>query len=68
MAERYRGQGLASRLIRPLLEEFDKKKLACYLETHNPSNVAIYEHFGFKVVEEGKIPGTDMTHWAMLRG
>ena len=65
--EQYRGKGFASRLLKPLFQEFDHEKVPCYLETHNPENVELYKHFGFKIVDDGKIPGTEKTHWAMLR-
>jgi ribosomal protein S18 acetylase RimI-like enzyme len=63
----HQGQGFASRLIKPILERIDKERMPCYLETHNLKNVSIYQRFGFKVVLEGKIPGTDLMSYAMLR-
>jgi ribosomal protein S18 acetylase RimI-like enzyme len=67
VAEVHRGKGLASRLIRPMLERLDAEGMPCYLETHNPANVGLYEHFGFTVAEVGKLPGSEARHWAMLR-
>ena len=67
IANKYRGKGFASKLLRPILDELDKKGLHCYLETHNPVNVEIYRHFGFDVVIEGKLPNTEKPHWSMLR-
>ena len=61
------GKGFAGKLIRPLLLRLDKEKLPCYLETLDGSNVGLYEHFGFKLIEESIIPGTELTNWAMLR-
>ena len=63
----YRGQGYAGRLLRPVLQYLDRAGISCYLETHNPANPALYEHFGFRVVEVGRLPGTDQPHWSMLR-
>ena len=63
----YRNKGYASMLIRPMLARIDMEHSLCYLETHNRDNVPIYKHFGFEVVEEGIIPGTDVSQWAMLR-
>jgi ribosomal protein S18 acetylase RimI-like enzyme len=63
----YQGQGFASRLIIPILERIDKERMPCYLETHNMKNVAVYRRFGFEVVSEGKIPGTEVMSFAMLR-
>ncbi|MGQ9780270.1 MAG: GNAT family N-acetyltransferase [Bacillota bacterium] len=67
VADRYRGRGYAGRLLRPVFEHLDRQGLPCYLETHNPANLGFYEHYGFKVIEEGRLPGTDRPHWAMLR-
>jgi GNAT superfamily N-acetyltransferase len=67
VADAHRGKGFAGRLLRPVLEHLDAEGLPCYLETHNPANPALYEHFGFTVAFEGRLPGSDMPHWAMLR-
>jgi hypothetical protein len=50
-----------------MFARMDTEHLPCYLETHNQKNVPIYRHYGFKVVEEDIVPGTEITHWAMLR-
>ena len=63
----FQRKGYASRLLRPMFARIDQEHLPCYLETQNERNVPIYQHYGFKVVEEGTIPGTNVTHWAMLR-
>jgi ribosomal protein S18 acetylase RimI-like enzyme len=65
---KYQGQGLASRLLKPVLDRIEREAPPCYLETQAEKNVALYEHFGFKVVEEGIVPGTGIKSWAMLRG
>jgi len=61
------GRGYANTLMKPMLQYFDKNRQSCYLETHNPKNVAFYERYGFKVVEIGKLPKSEKTHWAMYR-
>lgn len=53
------------KLFRPMLDFCAKQGKPVYLETHSPKNVAIYRHFGFEVVSEASIPGTDVTHWGM---
>ena len=63
----FQGKGYASKLLKPMFLRIDQEHLPCYLETHNEKNVSIYQHFGFEVVEEGTIPGTNVTHWGMLR-
>jgi ribosomal protein S18 acetylase RimI-like enzyme len=63
----YHGQGFSSRLVRPVLERIDRERMPCFLETNTGKNVAIYRRFGFEVVSEDKIPGTEVTSFAMLR-
>jgi ribosomal protein S18 acetylase RimI-like enzyme len=63
----YQGRGFCSRLLRPVLERIDRERMPCYLETNSGKNVAIYRRFGFEVVSEGKMPGTELTIFAMLR-
>lgn len=62
-----KGKGLATGLLRPMLEQADEQGLPCYLDTHNPNNVSLYQRFGFKVAYEGLMPGSHVQHWAMLR-
>jgi ribosomal protein S18 acetylase RimI-like enzyme len=63
----HHGQGFSSRLLRPLVERIDREQMPCFLETNNRRNVAIYRRFGFEVVSEDKVTGTDVTIFAMLR-
>jgi predicted GNAT family N-acyltransferase len=44
-----KGQGHATKLIKPILNKFDNEKLTVALNTNNASNIHIYEHFGFKL-------------------
>jgi ribosomal protein S18 acetylase RimI-like enzyme len=61
------GKGLASRLIRPILEMADSQKVIAYTDTVTQANVALYEHFGFQCVETCPVPGTGITVWALRR-
>ena len=63
----YQGQGFSGRLPRPVLERIDREGMPCFLETNTDKNVAIYRRFGFEVVSEDKLPGTEVTTFAMLR-
>jgi GNAT superfamily N-acetyltransferase len=63
----HRDQGFSGRLLKPMFARLDSRGLPCYLETQAERNVAIYEHFGFKVMEEGLVPGSDVRSWGMLR-
>lgn len=65
--EKYRGRGFASKLIKPMLARFDHDGVPCYLETHHPQNVGLYRHFGFEVMKDCTMPGSDKSYWAMLR-
>lgn len=63
----FQGKGYGGTLLTPMLARIDREHLPCYLETQNQKNVLLYQHYGFKVVEEVIIPGTEITFWAMLR-
>lgn len=63
----HQGQGIGGRLLRAGLARADASHLPCYLETMNPENVPLYQKFGFKVVEEADIPGSNVHVWSMVR-
>jgi len=67
VAPEYQGQGYASSLIRPMLQHLDTEGLNCYLEAQTETNVSIYQHYGFEIVAEEVVPGTDIQRWAMIR-
>lgn len=64
----HQGKGYASALLRPMFARLDEIGLPCFLETQAEKNVALYRHLSFEVVEEGLVPGSQVTSWAMLRG
>lgn len=61
------GKHLVGKLLRPMLDFCAEQGLPAYLETHSEKNVAIYRHFGFEVVSDDFLPGTQMTHWGMVK-
>jgi ribosomal protein S18 acetylase RimI-like enzyme len=63
----YQGRGFSSRLVIPMLARADREGLPCFLDTQAEKNLKLYEHFGFRVVEEGTIPGSNVKSWAMVR-
>ena len=63
----FQGKGYAGKLLKPMLARIDEEGLSCYLETLDEHNVALYEHFTFKVIDKSTIPGTNLTNWAILR-
>ena len=60
------GKGLAGKLLRPILKKSDKMNVGVYIETANPKNLPIYEHFGFQVMEELQIQN-GLRVWALYR-
>jgi GNAT superfamily N-acetyltransferase len=61
--ETARGRGVASALVRQGLDRAHAAELPAVLETGNPANVPMYEHLGFRVVEEGEAPDGGPTIW-----
>ena len=61
------GKGIASKLMRPMLEFCDDERMVAYLETNKESNVSLYNHYGFELMREEVIPKTPVTHYSMLR-
>jgi ribosomal protein S18 acetylase RimI-like enzyme len=62
-----RGEGLASALIRPRLAAADAKGMATYTDTFTASNIALYEHLGFRCADKATDARTGLTVWALLR-
>ena len=63
----FQGKGYAKPLIEAMLARADSEQLPCYGETHTEENLALWQRFGFKVIHEAVIPGTEIKHWVMLR-
>ncbi|MEV6418562.1 GNAT family N-acetyltransferase [Streptomyces sp. NPDC051662] len=61
------GQGHGAALLRSGLAKADTEGLPAYLESSKPSNLPVYEHFGFAVREEVRLPGGGPVLWAMRR-
>ena len=61
------GKGIASKLMRPMLEFCDNERMVSYLETNKDVNVGMYLHYGFELMKEEVIPNTPVTHYAMVR-
>lgn len=51
-----KGRGIGAALLRSRLERCDKEGMAAYLESSNPQNVPLYEHFGFQVTGTLDLP------------
>lgn len=60
-------QGIGGALLTPILQRTDQEGLPSYLETFVSDNVPFYEHRGFRVVETGVEPQSQIAFWAMKR-
>ena len=58
-----RSEGIGSALIRWGLDRAEADGVPAVLETARPANVAMYEHFGFRIVREGDVPGGGPHIW-----
>ena len=61
------GKGIASKLMRPMLEFCDDERMVAYLETNKEANVGLYKHYGFDLMKEELIPKSPVTHYSMVR-
>ncbi len=59
------GKGYGSMIMEHLVAKADQEEVGCYLENANPRNIAFYQRFGFKVINEKDIIG--FTTWFMWR-
>ncbi|MBQ0863765.1 GNAT family N-acetyltransferase [Streptomyces sp. RK75] len=62
-----RGQGQGAALLRSGLAKADAAGAPVHLESSKPSNLPFYEHFGFAVREEVRLPGEGPVLWTMWR-
>jgi ribosomal protein S18 acetylase RimI-like enzyme len=67
VAPESQGKGVASKLIKPFLAQADEQGVSAYTETITPSNVSLYEHYGFRVMEVYLVPNTDLRLWSFYR-
>jgi GNAT superfamily N-acetyltransferase len=63
----YQGQGYATRLLQPVLDQADIEAMGTYTETMTPRNVGLYEHFGFHCKAQQNFPSTSLKLWALYR-
>ena len=61
------GKGIASKLMRPMLQFCDDERMVAYLETNKETNVGLYRHYGFDLMKEELIPKTPVMHYSMVR-
>ena len=68
VAPQFRGQGLGSTFIKPILAKTDDLGVATYLETFTSRNISFYNRLGYRVVSSFVEPVTDSEYWLMMRG
>jgi GNAT superfamily N-acetyltransferase len=64
---RCQGRGIGGALMQPILARADADRLPCYLETHKPENVRLYQRHGFGICCHAEVPGHPLPIWAMSR-
>ena len=62
-----RGTGAFRRLMTPLFEFCDTHGIPMVLETHNPSNVGLYKHFGFELLRTISSPQIGIKQFCMVK-
>lgn len=62
-----KGTGAFRELLMPLIQDCENKKMPIVLETLNPDNVPLYEHFGFRLMESHTSDKIDLTCFCMMR-
>jgi len=65
--ETLKGTGAFRKLLMPVLLSCEEKKIPIVLETFNPDNVPIYQHFGFQLMESHRSDEIDLTCFCMMR-
>ncbi|MGD9381995.1 MAG: GNAT family N-acetyltransferase [Candidatus Thorarchaeota archaeon] len=63
----YQGKGLASKLVRPVLEMCSSQNKPCVLETQGEGLVEVYKHYGFDVIDSFILPTANLPHWVMVK-
>ena len=60
-------KGVARALLQPALQQADTDGIPCFVITHNPVNVPFYERFGFHVVYQSLMPGSEVMVYSLIR-
>lgn len=63
----YQNQGIASDLIKPVLDKCDKEGIPAYLETSNEDNLLFYKKHGFEIRSIISEPQLLPKTWTMIR-
>ena len=65
--EACKGTGVFRKLITPIMEICEKKNMDIVLETFTKSNVPIYEHFGFELIETHTSEENVLSEYCMIK-
>lgn len=63
----FQGKGIGGELLRPTLQQVDRARLHCYLETARERNVSFYLRFGFRILRDEKPGPRGPRLWTLLR-
>ena len=63
VAPEAQGTGIGRALLRPMIDRADAAGQPCYLETAQPTNVALYEKLGFDRVVDTREPQSGLRLW-----
>ncbi|KYC43756.1 acetyltransferase [Scytonema hofmannii PCC 7110] len=67
VAPAYRGQGIGSSLLQPILKQADRDGFPCYLEAFTEAAVHFYQKHGFEILRIDELPGNNLSFWTMKR-
>lgn len=67
VAPQLKGTGAFRRLVDPVIAACDAAGVPMVLQTHNPANVPLYEHFGFQLVEQISSQEIELSCYNMAR-
>jgi ribosomal protein S18 acetylase RimI-like enzyme len=67
VAENQRRKGVGSRLMQPVLQFADEKRMPCILDTMNEDNLDFYRAHNFRVCQRYHICGNGPETWTMIR-
>jgi GNAT superfamily N-acetyltransferase len=68
VASEHQGQGAGSILMRYTLDRVIPAGVPCYLDSADERNLPFYDRLGFRVVETGMVPASQLRTWALRRG
>ncbi|WP_261378230.1 GNAT family N-acetyltransferase [Paenibacillus agilis] len=64
--QQYRGTGVVTKMVMPLIDECTANDVACTLETQNPNNVPLYGRYGFELVDTINMPDSELEQYCMV--